>query len=116
VHASSDALFTPRPLGQLLDIAQVTGGELEALTGRGGHPYQVVAALTRELRSRAPAILVLEDVHWADEATFDVLRLLGRRVESVPALVVASIATTSWIALIQSVRARPPLRPGAWSA
>jgi predicted ATPase len=43
----------------------------------------------RELRSRAPAIVVLEDVHWADEATFDVLRLIGRRVESA-ALVIAS--------------------------
>jgi tetratricopeptide (TPR) repeat protein len=29
-------------------------------------------------------------VHWADEATLDVLRLLARRVETVPALVVAS--------------------------
>ena len=44
----------------------------------------------RELRTRAPAILVVEDVHWADEATLDVLRLLGGRVESVPALVLVS--------------------------
>jgi predicted ATPase len=34
--------------------------------------------------------LVLEDLHWADEATLDVIRLLARRVESVPALIVAS--------------------------
>ena len=34
--------------------------------------------------------MVLEDLHWADEATLDVLRLLGRRVDSVPALVLAS--------------------------
>ena len=33
---------------------------------------------------------MLEDVHWADEATLDVLRLLARRVEAVPALVVAT--------------------------
>jgi len=33
---------------------------------------------------------VLEDVHWADEATLDVLRLLGRRLDSVPALVIAT--------------------------
>jgi hypothetical protein len=39
---------------------------------------------------RAPTVYVLEDVHWADEATLDVLRLLARRVETVPALVVAS--------------------------
>ena len=37
-----------------------------------------------------PAIVVLEDVHLADEATLDVLRLLGGRAASVPALVVAT--------------------------
>ena len=36
---------------------------------------------------RGPAVVVLEDIHWADEATLDVLRLLTRRLESVPALV-----------------------------
>ena len=34
--------------------------------------------------------MVLEDLHWADEATLDVLRLLSRRIESVPALVLAT--------------------------
>jgi predicted ATPase len=42
------------------------------------------------LSARPPTVFVLEDVHWADEATLDVLRLLARRVETVPALVVAS--------------------------
>jgi hypothetical protein len=37
-----------------------------------------------------PAVFVLEDVHWADEATLDVLTLLTRRVEAVPALVIAT--------------------------
>lgn len=41
-----------------------------------------------ELRRRAPTVFVLDDVHWADEATLDVLRLLARRVETVPALVI----------------------------
>ena len=35
-------------------------------------------------------MLVLEDMHWADEGTLDVLRLLGRRMEGVPALAVAT--------------------------
>ena len=34
--------------------------------------------------------LLLEDVHWADEATLDVLRIVGRRIESVPAVLVVS--------------------------
>src|SRR5439155_7503849 len=76
-----DALFTPRPLGPFADIAESTGGELEELVQTGARPYEIAAALMRELRTRSPAVLVLEDVHSADEATLDVLRLLVRRVE-----------------------------------
>ena len=85
-----DALFTPRPLGPLLAIAERSGGELEAVVESGAMPYEVVRALTHELSAQAPTVFVLEDVHWADEATLDVLRILARRVETVPALVVAS--------------------------
>jgi DNA-binding CsgD family transcriptional regulator/tetratricopeptide (TPR) repeat protein len=85
-----DPLFTPSPLGPLLEVAEASGGELKAVVERGAMPYAVVAALARELSARVPTVFVLEDVHWADEATLDVLRLLARRVETVPALVVAS--------------------------
>ena len=84
-----DPLFTPRPLGPLVAVAQAAGGELEAVV-ESGAPYDVVAALAHELSARAPTVFVLEDLHWADEATLDVLMLLARRVETVPALVVAS--------------------------
>jgi len=87
---SCDPLFTPRPLGPLLAVAEGAGGELEKVVASGVMPHEVVAALVRELRARAPTVFVLEDVHWADEATLDVLRLLARRVETVPALIVAS--------------------------
>ena len=43
----------------------------------GAPPHAVAAALLRELPGRRPAIVVFEDVHWADEATLDVLRLLA---------------------------------------
>ena len=85
-----DPLFTPSPLGPLLGVAEETGGELEAVIERGVMPYEVVTALAHELSARGPTVFVLEDVHWADEATLDVLRLLARRVETVPVLVVAS--------------------------
>jgi DNA-binding CsgD family transcriptional regulator len=85
-----DALHTPRPLGPLLDIAEAAGGELAAAVADGGAPGTLLAALARDLRRPPPAVVVLEDLHWADEATLDVLRLLARRIESVPALVVAT--------------------------
>jgi DNA-binding CsgD family transcriptional regulator/tetratricopeptide (TPR) repeat protein len=83
-----DSLFTPRPLGPFLDVAEAVGGELGELVAAGAKPYEVAAALVRGLHT--PTILVLEDVHWADEATLDVLKLLGRRIGVVRALVLAS--------------------------
>jgi len=85
-----EGLFTPRPLGPLLDIAESTGREFEELVVSGARPHEVAAALLREIATRPPTILVLEDLHWADEATLDVLRLLARRIEALPVLVIAS--------------------------
>ncbi|HST24796.1 MAG TPA: LuxR C-terminal-related transcriptional regulator [Gaiellaceae bacterium] len=89
-----DALFTPRPLGPLVDVAAETGGEFAELVEAGALPHEVASALLRELSRRAGTVLVIEDVHWADEATLDVVRLLGRRADGVPALVVASYRDT----------------------
>ena len=83
-----DPLFTPRPLGPLLDIAAAVGGELEEVTERGASASEVLAALARELRDAS--VVVLEDLHWADEATLDVVQLLGRRVARMPTLVIAT--------------------------
>jgi DNA-binding CsgD family transcriptional regulator/tetratricopeptide (TPR) repeat protein len=44
----------------------------------------------RSALSAEPTLLVLEDVHWADEATLDLLRFLGRRLAALPLLVVAT--------------------------
>jgi DNA-binding CsgD family transcriptional regulator len=85
-----EPLFTPPALGPFLEIADITGGDLADLVETGARPHEVAAALTGELRTRAPTIVVLEDLHSADEATLDVLTLLARRVAGVPALVAAS--------------------------
>jgi tetratricopeptide (TPR) repeat protein len=37
-----------------------------------------------------PTLLVLEDLHWADEATLDLLRFLGRRLSGLRALLVVT--------------------------
>ena len=85
-----DALYTPSPLGPLIDVAESSGGEVETLVHGAAKPHEVATALMHELGRHAPSVLVLEDVHWADEATLDVVRLLGRKVEGVPALVLVS--------------------------
>ena len=83
-----EPLFTPRPLGPLLDIAAAAGGELAEVTRRAACATDVLSALAGAVRG--PALVVLEDLHWADEATLDVVHLLGRRVAGMPALVIAT--------------------------
>jgi len=85
-----DPLFTPRPLGPLFEVADSAGGELAELVASEARPHEVAAALVAELASPKGSLLVLEDLHWADEATLDVLRLLARQIEKAPALVLAS--------------------------
>lgn len=85
-----DALFTPRPLGPIHEIAEDAGPGLRELVRTEAIPYQVATALVRDLRENGPTVLVLEDVHRADEATLDVLKLLIRKIESLPVLVVLS--------------------------
>ncbi len=85
-----EALFTPRPLGPFLEVAEEMGGDFQALVGGGALPHEVASWLVRELSGGRLAILVVEDAHWADEATLDVLRLLSRRLSGLPALVAVS--------------------------
>ena len=85
-----EALFAPRPLGPFQDVAAATGGHLAAVVRSDARPADVLGALLAELRRRRPTIVVLEDLHWADDATLDVVRLLGRRVEAVGALILAT--------------------------
>jgi DNA-binding CsgD family transcriptional regulator/tetratricopeptide (TPR) repeat protein len=85
-----EPLRTPRPLGPLVDVGVAVGGELGELVSRTARPHEVADALMRELRGGSPAVLVLEDLHWADEATLDVLTLLSWRIATVPALVLGT--------------------------
>lgn len=84
-----DALATPHPLGPFLDIA-ATSDRLHHVIAAGGRPHEVATSLLDELRSARPSILVLEDLHWADDATLDVVRLLARRLDTVPVLIVGT--------------------------
>ncbi|HTX30080.1 MAG TPA: AAA family ATPase [Solirubrobacteraceae bacterium] len=88
--ATCDPLFTPRPLGPLLDIARVVEGDLRERVEAGAQPYDVACALIDELGRSSPSVMVVEDLHWADEATLDVLRLCARRIDSVPALLIVT--------------------------
>jgi DNA-binding CsgD family transcriptional regulator/tetratricopeptide (TPR) repeat protein len=84
VHAFGgvcDDLVTPRPFGPFHDIGRQLGGELGTLLRDGAAPENVHHALLDALgHLPPPLVLVLEDLHWADEATLDVVTFLGRRI------------------------------------
>jgi DNA-binding CsgD family transcriptional regulator len=74
-----DALFTPRPLAPLYDIARQTRGALLEAVNSGANRDEIFTAALDELE-REKALVVFEDMHWADEATLDLLKYLGRRI------------------------------------
>jgi DNA-binding CsgD family transcriptional regulator/tetratricopeptide (TPR) repeat protein len=82
-----DGLATPRPLGPFVDML---GDALRAAIGPGSGRTDAFGVLGELLGSAAPAVLVIEDLHWADEATVDALRFLARRASLARALVVAT--------------------------
>ncbi len=84
-----DALQTPHPLAPLMDMARDSSVRFGAALG-GPRPALFEAVLD-ELRHGAGAVLVVvEDAHWADDATLDWLKFLGRRIERTHALLAIS--------------------------
>ncbi|MGY1739496.1 MULTISPECIES: ATP-binding protein [unclassified Blastococcus] len=84
-----DSLSTPRPLGPLRDVAGELGPPVPALLAGAASRFEVFAGVLDALRGR-PRVLVVEDLHWADEATFDLVRFLARRIGQLPLLLVVT--------------------------
>ena len=82
-----EALFTPRPLGPVYDIVQAIDNWSAEQPTTATERTAFFGVLLEELRAR-PAVCVFEDVHWADEATLDALKYLGRRIGTAPSLLV----------------------------
>ena len=86
-----ESLATPRPLGPLHDIAAQAGARLRSLLQATHDRTALFEAVLDELAAApSPTVLVLEDVHWADEATLDLVKFVGRRIHRLPALLVLS--------------------------
>lgn len=88
LRSGCDPLSTPRPFGPLRDVAAPAGfsavlSDAEVLLTQVCE--DVLAALSAE-----PTVLVVEDLHWVDAGTADVLRFVARRLGSVPVAIVVT--------------------------
>ena len=82
-----DDMATARILGPFRDLVGSVGTELTGALRDGSDRDRILTALHSELDwTGHPTVLAVEDVHWADDATLDVLRYLARRIERLPAV------------------------------
>lgn len=90
-----DGGFTPRPLGPLHEIATAVGGRLRDLYAADTDRSDLFAEFTG-LLDAGPGVVavVVEDLHWADEASLDWLTYVARRVGRSRALVIATYRDT----------------------
>jgi DNA-binding CsgD family transcriptional regulator/tetratricopeptide (TPR) repeat protein len=86
-RGSCDSVTTAEPLGPILDALPELGA---AIDGAGSVSRLRLFRQVRDALSASPMLLLLEDVHWADEATLDILRYLGRRLAGVRLMILAT--------------------------
>lgn len=86
---AADDLTTSRALGPVRDIIeQLPAASRPPSTGLP-QPDDVRTTLERLAASSGrPVVVVLEDLHWADDATLDVVRFIARRVRALPVVLV----------------------------
>ena len=87
VRGQCDPLRTPRPLGPFRELG--LPGLAALVSAEEARLMETAEAALTELGSE-PTVLVIEDLHWSDAASTDVLRYLARRVETVPLAILLS--------------------------
>ena len=77
-HGTCDALFTPRPLAPIYDIImQMRGDNNLDATNSSALFSQLFHEIENQHRT---TLIVIEDIHWADEATLDLIKSFARRI------------------------------------
>ena len=86
-----DGVSTPQPYGPFEDMADALGAEFRGLLDANASRGEVGRWLLKWMAAGPRRVLVIEDVHWADQATLDLLAFLARRIESLPVLLLISL-------------------------
>jgi len=85
LRGGCEALFSPRPLGPLHDFVGQLDADARRLLGAEEARAELFAHVLACLQ-RQPTVLLLEDLHWADAATLDLVKYLGRRIQGASVL------------------------------
>ena len=85
LRSGCDGATTAAPLGPLMDVAAALGVDVPAHAGEPVDRVRLFAAVRAALGTE-PTVWLVEDVHWADAATLELIRYLARRGEGSPAL------------------------------
>ena len=86
-----EALFTPHPLAPLQDISRQIGGDFPKAICAAANRHEIFnATLDQFARLPAPSVVVIEDAHWADDATLDLIKFLGRRLARLGVMLMVS--------------------------
>ena len=81
LRGACDDLSVAEPLGALRDLAREAGWSMPEDPGRSTSRLALFSeALVQFVAAPAGTIVVIEDLHWADEATVDLVRYMARRV------------------------------------
>ena len=86
-RGSCDNVTTAEALGPILDALPEL---IAAVDDEAGVSKLRLFRKVRDALSGSPMLLLLEDVHWADEATLDILRFLGRRLAGMRLMILAT--------------------------
>ena len=89
LSGACEPLSVPVPLAPWRELVDAAGGG-DLAAGAGQDRLALGQAVLRTLIERAPVVAVVEDAHWADPLTIDLLRILARRVEGAGVLVVVT--------------------------
>ncbi len=83
-----ESLFTPRPFGPVYDMRSELVIDFPDSMDQDNKSV-VFESFRKAIQSKArPVVLLFEDVHWADEATLDLIKFLGRRIEQFQCLLI----------------------------
>jgi DNA-binding CsgD family transcriptional regulator len=89
LRAACEDLTIAEPLAPLFDLAREAGWTLpETINSAGDRIAAFSEALDVIAPKDGPSVILVEDLHWADDATIDFLRYVSRRIEARPALLI----------------------------